>query len=73
MGECNLSSKPSVGIVGTGKIISESVPALHETGWDIRAIWGRSQAKAVAVAEELEIPCTYATYEELLVSGVDFV
>ena len=73
MGECNLSSKPSVGIVGTGKIISESVPALRETGWDIRAIWGRSQAKAVAVAEELEIPCTYATYEELLVSGVDFV
>lgn len=73
MDKCNLSSNPRVGIVGTGKIISESVPALRETGWDIHAIWGRSPAKAAAVAERLAIPYIHATYDELLASGVDFV
>lgn len=69
----NIASNPCVGIVGTGKIISESVVALRETGWNICAIWGRNQDKATAVAERLEIPRVYGSYHELLTSGVDFV
>lgn len=64
---------PSVGIVGTGKIICESVGAMRQTGWDVAAIWGRNHDKACAIAEELSIEKVYATYEEMLSSGVDFV
>lgn len=67
------SAKPSVGIVGTGKIIRESVGAMRQTGWNVAAIWGRNHDKACAIAEELSIEKVYATYEELLTSGVDFV
>lgn len=68
-----LTKMPTVGIVGTGKIIRESVGAMRQTGWNVAAVWGRSHDKACAIAEELSIEKVYATYDELLTSGVDFV
>lgn len=73
MSTSNESRTPRIGIVGTGKIISESVAALRATGWDIRSIWGRSRDKAEALAEALDILDVSTSYHELLTSGVDFV
>ncbi len=69
----NPSVNPRIGIVGTGKIITESVAALRATGWEVESIWGRDQTKAATLADVLVIPRVYATYRELLASGVDFV
>ena len=73
MDSYNISANPRIGIVGTGKIISESIVALRKTGWEIHAIWGRSQDKATTVADHFSIPRICASYHELLTSGVDFV
>ncbi|MBO5813303.1 MAG: Gfo/Idh/MocA family oxidoreductase [Alistipes sp.] len=69
----NCFNRPRIGIVGTGKIIAESVAALRTTGWDIHSIWGRNNEKAAVLAERLEIPDVSASYDQLLASGVDFV
>ena len=68
-----MGKMPSVGIVGTGKIIRESVGAMRQTGWNVAALWGRNHEKACAISEELSIEQVCTTYEELLSSGVDFV
>jgi predicted dehydrogenase len=69
----NQSNAPRVGIVGTGKIICESVDALRQTGWSVDAIWGRDPQKADVLATELGIPKVYLSYDEMLSSGVDFI
>ena len=69
----NASKSPSIGIVGTGKIISESVAALRTTGWNVQSIWGRNYQKATMLAESLEIPNVSDSYLDLLTSGIDFV
>ena len=55
------------GIISTANIGTETViPAIQETEHEVVAIASRNRARAQEVAEQLEIPRAYETYEELL-------
>src|ERR1043165_1699394 len=56
------------GILGTAKIATAKViPAMQRSGWcEITAIASRDLSKAKTVADELDIPHAYGSYEELL-------
>lgn len=56
------------GILGTAKIaVAKVIPAMQRSDWcEIAAIASRDLSKAKAAADELNIPNTYGSYEELL-------
>jgi len=65
--------KIKVAIAGTGKIVPESIEALTMTGYDVVSIWGPHKEKAIPIAERYNINHVCGSYEDLLISGVDFV
>ena len=55
------------GVISTATIGTETViPAIREAGHEVVAIASRNRTRAQEVAEQLEIPRAYGTYEELL-------
>jgi predicted dehydrogenase len=56
-----------IGVVGAGFIVRDvQLAAYRKAGFDVVAIASRTPDHARAVARQWEIPCVYATYQELL-------
>ncbi|MBR1706275.1 MAG: Gfo/Idh/MocA family oxidoreductase [Bacteroidales bacterium] len=61
-------------VIGTGRIVPESVEAMRTVGIDIPVIWGRNRKKAEDVAASLGIPEATDDYPVLLQRpDIDFV
>ncbi|GKZ14410.1 Gfo/Idh/MocA family oxidoreductase [Haladaptatus sp. T7] len=55
------------GVISTAKIgVNAVIPAIKEAGHEVTALASRSESRAATVAEQLDIPHTYGTYEGLL-------
>lgn len=60
----------NIGVISTANIGRKYViPAAQETDATVAAIASRNHEKAEAVADELDIPQAYGSYEELLADG----
>ncbi|KAK5614209.1 Glucose-fructose oxidoreductase domain-containing protein 2 [Crenichthys baileyi] len=65
---------PGVGVFGTGSTARVLVPLLQAEGFEVRALWGRSEEEACALAKELSIPFhTSRSDDVLLHQDVDLV
>jgi len=65
---------PGIGVFGTGTAVKCLVPILKSCGFNVEALWGRTQDQAEDVARDLEISfCTNKVDEVLLHKGVDLV
>ena len=66
-----------IAVIGTGKIVSETMTALNELPqWEIAAIFARPKSadKGEALAKEFNVPKVYTDYAELLRDpAIDFV
>ena len=60
------TSKPRVGIIGTGFGALVHLPAFQSEGWDVVAISGRSRGKARAAADAAGVEFAYADPLELI-------
>lgn len=65
---------PGVGVFGTGSTARELVPLLRGEGFEVHALWGRSEEEARCLAQELDIPFhTSQSDDVLLHPDVDLV
>lgn len=65
---------PGVGVFGTGSTARVLVPLLRGEGFEVRALWGRSEEEARSLAQELGIPFhTSQSDDVLLHPDVDLV
>ncbi|XP_068169249.1 glucose-fructose oxidoreductase domain-containing protein 2 [Antennarius striatus] len=65
---------PGVGVFGTGNTARVLVPMLKAEGFEVRALWGRSEEEARCLAKELSIPFhTSRSDDVLLHQDVDLV
>uniref|UniRef100_A0A4W5PSN6 Glucose-fructose oxidoreductase domain-containing protein 2 n=1 Tax=Hucho hucho TaxID=62062 RepID=A0A4W5PSN6_9TELE len=65
---------PGVGVFGTGSTARVLVPLLRGEGFEVRALWGRSEEEASSLAQELGIPFhTSQSDDVLLHPDVDLV
>uniref|UniRef100_A0A8C8EY67 Glucose-fructose oxidoreductase domain-containing protein 2 n=1 Tax=Oncorhynchus tshawytscha TaxID=74940 RepID=A0A8C8EY67_ONCTS len=65
---------PGVGVFGTGSTARMLVPLLRGEGFEVRALWGRSEEEARSLAQELGIPFhTSQSDDVLLHPDVDLV
>ncbi len=62
----NTTSKPRVGIIGTGFGALVHLPAFQSEGWDVVALAGRSLDKARAAADAAAVEFAYADPLELI-------
>ncbi|XP_014849520.1 PREDICTED: glucose-fructose oxidoreductase domain-containing protein 2 [Poecilia mexicana] len=65
---------PGVGVFGTGSTARVLVPLLQTEGFEVHALWGRSEEEACCLAKELGIPFhTSRSDDVLLHQDVDLV
>lgn len=65
---------PGVGVFGTGSTARVLVPLLKAEGFEVHALWGRSEEEACCLAKELSIPFhTSRSDDVLLHQDVDLV
>lgn len=65
---------PGVGVFGTGTTARVLVPLLKSEGFEVHALWGRSEEEASCLAKELDIPFhTSRSDDVLLHQEVDLV
>ncbi|XP_051920157.1 glucose-fructose oxidoreductase domain-containing protein 2 isoform X2 [Hippocampus zosterae] len=65
---------PGVGVFGTGSTARVLVPMLKAEGFEVHALWGRSEEEACSLAKELSIPFhTSRSDDVLLHQDVDLV
>ncbi|XP_012736441.2 glucose-fructose oxidoreductase domain-containing protein 2 [Fundulus heteroclitus] len=65
---------PGVGVFGTGSTARVLVPLLQAEGFEVQALWGRSEEEARSLAKELGIPFhTSRSDDVLLHQDVDLV
>lgn len=65
---------PGVGVFGTGSTARLLVPLLKAEGFEVHALWGRSEDEACCLAKELGIPFhTSRSDDVLLHQDVDLV
>uniref|UniRef100_A0A3P8T2B2 Glucose-fructose oxidoreductase domain-containing protein 2 n=1 Tax=Amphiprion percula TaxID=161767 RepID=A0A3P8T2B2_AMPPE len=65
---------PGVGVFGTGSTARVLVPLLKAEGFEVHALWGRSEEEACCLAKELGIPFhTSQSDDVLLHQDVDLV
>lgn len=65
---------PGVGVFGMGSTARVLVPLLKAEGFEVHALWGRSEEEARCLAEELGIPFhTSRSDDVLLHQDVDLV
>ncbi|KAM4596521.1 glucose-fructose oxidoreductase domain-containing protein 2 isoform 1-T3 [Fundulus diaphanus] len=65
---------PGVGVFGTGSTARVLVPLLQSEGFEVQALWGRSEEEARSLAKELGIPFhTSQSDDVLLHQDVDLV
>lgn len=65
---------PGVGVFGTGSTARVLVPLLKAEGFEVHALWGRSEDEACCLAKELDIPFhTSRSDDVLLHQDVDLV
>ncbi|TKS70105.1 Glucose-fructose oxidoreductase domain-containing protein 2 [Collichthys lucidus] len=65
---------PGVGVFGTGSTARVLVPLLKAEGFEVHALWGRSEEEACCLAKELGIPFhTSRSDDVLLHQDVDLV
>lgn len=65
---------PGVGVFGTGSTARVLVPLLRAEGFEVHALWGRSEEEACSLAKELGIPFhTSQSDDVLLHQDVDLV
>ncbi|XP_059212217.1 glucose-fructose oxidoreductase domain-containing protein 2 [Centropristis striata] len=65
---------PGVGVFGTGSTARVLVPLLKAEGFEVHALWGRSEEEACCLAQELGIPFhTSRSDDVLLHQDVDLV
>lgn len=65
---------PGVGVFGTGSTARVLVPLLKAEGFEVHALWGRSEDEACCLAKELGIPFhTSRSDDVLLHQDVDLV
>lgn len=65
---------PGVGVFGTGSTARVLVPMLKSEGFEVHALWGRSEEEACCLAKELGIPFhTSRSDDVLLHQDVDLV
>ena len=65
---------PGVGVFGTGSTARVLVPLLQAEGFEVHALWGRSEEEACFLANELGIPFhTSRSDDVLLHQDVDLV
>ncbi|XP_078800647.1 glucose-fructose oxidoreductase domain-containing protein 2 isoform X1 [Oryzias latipes] len=65
---------PGVGVFGTGSTARVLVPLLQAEGFEVHALWGRSEEEACGLAKELGIPFhTSQSDDVLLHQDVDLV
>lgn len=65
---------PGVGVFGTGTTARVLVPLLKSEGFEVHALWGRSEEEASCLAKELNIPFhTSRSDDVLLHQEVDLV
>ncbi|XP_062327958.1 glucose-fructose oxidoreductase domain-containing protein 2 [Osmerus eperlanus] len=65
---------PGVGVFGTGSTARVLVPLLRSEGFEVHALWGRSEEEACSLAKELGIPFhTSQSDDVLLHPDVDLV
>jgi predicted dehydrogenase len=65
---------PGIGIFGTNESVKVLVPILREKGFEIQAIWGKSQNEAEKFANELKISFYTSKIDEvLLCKNVDLI
>lgn len=62
-----MKQKLNAAVVGTGFIGPVHVEALGRAGVHVAGILGSCQAKSIAAAESLRLPCGYASLDEILV------
>jgi predicted dehydrogenase len=65
---------PRVGVFGTNYVVRSFVPVYRKAGFEVTAICGRTVEKTNVVADELRIPFSTTSLDEILVrSDVDLV
>lgn len=58
---------PGIGVIGAGFIVSDChLPAYHQAGFPVRALWSRDHAKSRAVAQRHGVPETHSNWRSLL-------
>lgn len=68
----NLPSRPSISIIGAGKVGSTLARLLSASGYQITAIYNRTPEKAVSVANELGVSVA-ETLDEVLSADLIFL
>ena len=58
-----------VGIVGTGFGSAVHIPAFQSEGWEVTAVWSRTERNARAAADRFGIPHVFASADDLTASA----
>eukprot|EP01135_Chromosphaera_perkinsii_P010172 Nk52_evm38s2039 gene=Nk52_evmTU38s2039 len=67
-------SKPRVAVIGTGWACRIQVPILQHLGYDVVALWARTQKKAESFCEKLSIKGAYSSVDDIVIlPDVDLV